>query len=190
MALFSPHQSYHLPLLSSRGWKLCEGLFSPLYKCQSQASVSKISKVSSSQGKLNHFVQNSPWRSSNHTSSTNIQRYLCLCVEYTQRHSVFKTTAVIKSRGSGIRRKRICLMASEKNYWGKEDIIKTWIKTKGYIFSANICQSMKKMSPIAKRPNRRTQAIKVEANALTLSRVPINPYCSAGCVLLGRAKPE
>lgn len=86
------------PLPSSGGWRVSVGLFSPLYKCQSQSSVSKISKVSSSQGKLNHSVQNSPWRSSSHTSSTNIQRYSCLCVEYTQCHPVVKTTAKMKLR--------------------------------------------------------------------------------------------
>lgn len=98
MSFLTPHESCHLPLPFSRGWKLSMGLFSPLYKCQSQSSVSKFSKVSSSRGKLNHFVQNSPWRSSSHTSSTNTRRYLCLCAEYKQCHSDFKTTAVIKLR--------------------------------------------------------------------------------------------
>ena len=85
-------------LPSSGGWRVSVGLFSPLYKCQSHSSMSKISKVSSSQGRLNHSVQNSPWRSSSHTSSTNIRRYSCLCVEYTQCHPVVKTTAIIKLR--------------------------------------------------------------------------------------------
>lgn len=91
--LCSLHVSY-----SSWGWKWSMGLFSPLYKCHSQSSVSKISKVSSSQGKLNHFVQNSPWRSSRHTSSTNIEILLLFFVEYIQCHPVFETTAVIKLR--------------------------------------------------------------------------------------------
>lgn len=98
MSFLTRHESCHLPLPFSRRQKLSMGLFSSLYKYQSQSSVSKFSKVSSSQGKLNHFVQNSPWRSSSHTSSTNTRRYLCLCVEYIQCHPGLKTTAIIKLR--------------------------------------------------------------------------------------------
>ena len=132
------------PLLSSGGWRLSVGHFSPLYKCQSWSSVSKVSQVSSSQGKLNHSPQTSSWRSSSHTSSTNIRILMPLCRIHTRSPSLENKAKV---RGSGIWRKGICLMASKKYYWRKKDAFNTWIKTKrlNYIFSANIiCASLQR----------------------------------------------
>lgn len=175
------------PLLSSGGWRLSVGHFSPLYKCQSWSSVSKVSQVSSSQAKLNHSAQSSPWRSSSHTSSTNTQILMPLCRIHTMSASLENNSCnKAKMRGSGIWRKGICLMAFKKYYWRKMDAFKTWIKAKrlNYVFSTNIiCASLQRKRPLNKRPNWETKAIKVGAKVVTQPRVPINSYCSGGYVL-------
>lgn len=86
-------------------------------------------------------------------------------------------------------RRGICSMTSKNNYWGK-NIMKTWIKTKGYIpFSLQICGSLwQKMSPLTKRPNRGVWAIK---EGLKYSSCPEfqEVLLSEGWALLGWAKP-